>query len=94
MGFYKNIGTFREFTGEEVCNTDIPAGDVFKFRLDGLQKFDMIRCCRVPENLNREICGMCFFDKLTRSDIGTYCDGVLCCSDERKDEQEVYFEKL
>ena len=89
MSFYKNIGTFREFTGEEVCNTDIPAGEVFKFRPDGLQKFDMVRCCRVPGGLNREACSMCFFDAYV-----TYCGGILCRLVERKDEQEVYFEKL
>ena len=76
MGFYKNICTFREFTGEEVCNTDIPADEVFKFRPDGLQKFDMIRCCRAPEDLNSETCRMCFCHELTRSDIGTYCNGI------------------
>ena len=94
MGFYKNICTFREFTGEEVCNTDIPAGEVFKFRPDELQKFDMIRCCRAPEDLNNETCRMCFLHELTRPDIGTYCNGILCCSYERKDKQDIYFEKL
>ena len=89
MGFYKNICTFREFTGEEVCNTDILAGEVFKFRLEGLQKFDMIRCCRVPKDLNRETCSTCFFDAYI-----TYCGGILCCSYERKDKQDIYFEKL
>lgn len=94
MSFYKNICTFREFTGKEVCNTDIPAGEVFKFRPDGLQKFDMIRCCRTPEDLNSETCRMCFFHEPTRSDISAYCNGILCCSAERKDNQDVYFEKL
>ena len=52
MGFYKNICTFREFTGEEVCNTDILAGEVFKFRPDGLQKFDMIRMVVINSEIN------------------------------------------
>ena len=91
MGFYKNAGGIKEYTKENMEDTDIPLDTFFIFKESELHSGVVLKCIEkdAKEKDAKYTCKNCFF----KDDMmNNYCPA--CLPGERKDGKYVLYQML
>ena len=92
MGFYKNAGGIKEYTKENIEDTDIPLGTFIIFKeSEKSHSRAVLKCIEkdAKEKDAKYTCKDCFFKDFMMSD---YCPA--CLPGERKDGKYVLYQML